>query len=399
VAHAAKRSKATAKRTSPTPRHPARRSITGIIGLVLASLLIAFVAGEVAVRLIYGSKYRPRPVFGVGDVRLGWKPSPHLDDRFYGSDFSMHIRTDADGYRLGKLGPVDYSKQLVVLLGDSYAFGWGLSTDDTFASHLDALIDLETGGTMRVVNLGVGGYGVLQSVDRLEEFFRVHPDARVQAVLVQHCVNDASDNFRSLGYHLGKWEVEPVERPRSPSHLLNLVAYARMLSDGRHATQTVAQARDADGADILWSVQRKGAVVNLPPRSTVGGEEVLIDASALRDNLEVENATGLTQPQRAITSGALNLLHETCAKRGIRVVHTFIATTPGWYVDEVSVLAMTSAEASGCRAMVTGTVPTEGGSGDSIRNAHSGGHFNAAFSRYWAQRMAYVLTDEGVLAK
>src|SRR5512132_1553295 len=108
-----------------------------IAGLVVAALVVAFVVGEVAVRLIYGAKYRPRPVFGVGDTRLGWKPGPKLDDTFYGPDYSVHIRTDADGYRLGSLGEIDYSKELVVLLGDSYGFGWGLSTDDTFASRLD----------------------------------------------------------------------------------------------------------------------------------------------------------------------------------------------------------------------------------------------------------------------
>ena len=292
-----------------------------VVGLVLASILVAAVLGEIAVRVVYGPKFRPRAVFGVGDAHLGWKPAPGLDDTFYGPDYSIHIRTDADGYRLGELGEADYSRGLIVLLGDSYAFGWGLSTGDTFASRLDALMSSESGGSLRVVNLGVGGYGDLQSADRFEEFLHTHPQASVRAVIDQHCMNNGVDNFRSFGYHLGRWEVEPVERPRSPLHLVNLIAYARKVSSRKSSGEATMMAGDPEGADMLWSYQRKGAVVTLPDSTVVGGQQIRLDPATYQDNLRVDSAdrtASLAPAQREIMTGAFNLLHAACARRGAR---------------------------------------------------------------------------------
>lgn len=377
-----------------------RRRILAVAGLALASVLFAAVLGEAVVRIRYGPKFRPRAVFGVGDTHLGWKPSSNLDDTFYGPDYSIHIRTDRDGYRLGKLGEVDYTKHLIVLLGDSYAFGWGLSTDDTFASQLDALLSEESGGGTRLVNLGVGGYGILQSADRLGAFLHAHPQARVPFVIQQHCMNDAVDNLRSLGYHLGMWEVQPVERPRSRSHLLNMVTYARSFRRGAN-TPAMKEASDPDGADMLWSYQRKGARVEMPSRVEVGGQKIYIDPKTFGESLKGETPSrkdALSSTQRDLMTGSLNELHGLCVRRGITVVHTFIASTPVWYVDEVSALASASAAATGCRVIMTGMVPSEDASARSIRNENSAGHFNAEFSRFWAQRMAQLLGENGAVA-
>ena len=397
---------ANAPRTKPIPKKtrrgaPRRRRVFAVAGLVVASIVFAAIIGEAVVRVRYGPKFRPRAVFGVGDAHLGWKPSPNLNDTFYGPDYSIHIRTDHDGYRLGKLGEVDYTKQLIVLLGDSYAFGWGLSTDDTFASQLDALVSAESNGATRLVNLGVGGYGILQNADRLEEFLRVHPEAKVAVVIQQHCMNDAVDNFRSIGYHLGQWENEPVERPRSRSHLLNMIAYARAIRRTK-ASPAMHEASDADGADMLWSYQRKGTKVGIPTEVALGGRTIHIDPSNVADNLAVkteQRPESLASTQRELMAASLNELHTLCKQHTITVVHTFIATTPAWYVDEVSALAIASATETGCRVVMTGMVPSEDGTTRSIRNENSAGHFNAEFSRYWAQRLAQVLDENGAITR
>ena len=41
-----------------------------------------------------------------------------------------------------------------MLCGDSFTFGWGVSTNDTCASALDKLIDEHSDHRARVVNLG-----------------------------------------------------------------------------------------------------------------------------------------------------------------------------------------------------------------------------------------------------
>ena len=390
-----------ARKTKPEKKKQARKSSVAkprsfaTVWLVLGSVAVALLAGEIMVRVIYGPKFGPRPIFGVGDRFLGWKPAPNLNNVFYGSDFEMHIQTDAEGYRLGALGEVDYNRDLIVLLGDSYAFGWGLSTNDTFASQLDSLANNESHGSLRLVNLGVGGYGILQSTDRFFLFLRKHPDAHVRSVIVQHCINDAVDNIRSYGYHLGEWKIGQVEPRRHWLHLLNLLEYARRLSTQK--SDRPAQGEPPpDGGDVQWSFRRLGATVSLPRSSVVGGREIRMGPETKKDDMSVEGKTALSPAQRELMLGTMNLLHMVCARLGVPVVHTFVTTTPRWYVHQVSALARDSATQENCRAIVVGELPREGEFTGPIRNAHSGGHFNASFSRFWAQRMDGVLREDGI---
>lgn len=103
---------------------------------MLAVLSTAFlvIAAESLIRLMHGDKYGLRPVFYDRHETLGWAPAPSLDDTFYGRDFSMAIKTDEDGYRLGVRDWTEPAPRYVVLLGDSWTFGWGVSTENAFAS-------------------------------------------------------------------------------------------------------------------------------------------------------------------------------------------------------------------------------------------------------------------------
>jgi len=366
------------------------------VTLSLVSMLVAAALGEAAVRVICGGKFGPRPAFIVGDNHLGWKPAPNLDDTFYGPDYDIDIRTDADGYRLGARGDVDYTKDLVVLCGDSYAFGWGVSTDQTFASYLDQLLDQESSARARVVNLGVGGYGILQSCDCLEEFFKNHPSAHVRTVLVQHCVNDPADNSRSVGYHVGMWETQNRSKPRSRLHLVNLIAYASLMTGQNRRSQVDVQMNHPYLQDMLESYERKGRWVHYPEQAVIGNQQIKFDVANLKHDVKPEDllARGqLSRMQSDLMFASLGCIHEACAARGVTVVHTFISTTPDWYVQEVTKLALDSAKLEQCRAVATGRVPRPEAYGGAITNDHSGGHFNGEYNRFWAKAVADVLRD------
>jgi hypothetical protein len=217
----------------------------------------------------------------------------------------------------------------------------------------------------------------------------------VRTVLVQHCVNDAMDNVRSLGFHLGDWEIQKVERPRSWSHLMNLISYARMISNGP-LSRAVGAGSDAGGADMQWAYQRKGAIVMLPDSIPLGGRTLRVVEETLRPALHSEDWTTLTPLQRDTMAGALNLLHAFSAKHNATVVHTFIVGTPDWYTNEVSALAKASAEFTGCRTLITAVLPVGASDQAAIRNTHAGGHFNARFSREWAVAVERVLLERQV---
>jgi|GEM_PF-6341645 len=366
--------------------------------LVVASLAVAIVASELAVRVIYGKKFGPRPGFYVGDKRLGWKPSADLNHTFYGPDYEIHIRTNADGYRLGALGEVDYSKDLVIVCGDSYAFGWGVSTDETFASYLDELMYEASDGQTRVVNLGVGGYGLFQSCDRFYRFSQAHPDVTVKAVIVQHTVNDAIDNCKALGYHFEMWETKDKRKSRSRFHLVNLVGYARQVLGQRGGAKSQKETDQIHPyvQDLLWAYQRQGRVIGYPEAVIVEGRRIGIDRNTLDDDWDTDalmQREKMSRVQRELTLEALHCIHKLCAMYGATAVHVFVTTTPEWYAREVSELAIESAKFRGIEAVVTGLVPKPGEFDGPIATGHSGGHFNAEFNRLWAERMAAVLND------
>ena len=117
----------------------AKKSLSNV-QLVVVVLLLCVGMAELGLRVVYRGKFGKRPGFFVGDQQLGWRPAANLNHTFFGTDFTMHVRTDAEGFRLGVLGEVDLSKELIVVAGDSYTFGWSVDTGETFASYLDELV-------------------------------------------------------------------------------------------------------------------------------------------------------------------------------------------------------------------------------------------------------------------
>jgi lysophospholipase L1-like esterase len=363
-----------------------RKDAVKVAVLLASTILVCIVAAEIVVRVRYGEKFGPRPSFYTADDRLGWKPAPHLDNTFYGPDYQIAIRTDADGYRLGALGEVDYAKELVIVCGDSYAFGWGVPTEQSFASYLDEILAVQSNGRLRVVNLGVGGYGTFQDCDRLVDFFRKHGAANPRLVLLQHSVNDVTDNYRNIGYHLGLWPTETINVERSRFHLANLVRYVR---DAREhgEPQTAAVAQEPYTQDLLWAFRRKTATAGIPAHVEFGTRTVEFHGATLRRDVSPDSLAQrktFTKIQRDLMFEALNCIHDVARMRGLTVVHTFISTTPDWYVGQVAEVVRQSADFSRCRVVVTEALPHPGEFAGPIDNAHSGRHFNADFNQFWA---------------
>ena len=80
--------------------------------------------------------------------------------------------------RLGLRGPdPDSTRPHILVLGDSFAFGWGVQDDETFSARLHRW----AGGSVSVVNGGHPGYGIFQMAATLR---RVGEDLRPQLVTV-----------------------------------------------------------------------------------------------------------------------------------------------------------------------------------------------------------------------
>jgi hypothetical protein len=134
--------------------------------LLLATIIIFFLIGEILSRLIIGNR-----------LIMQWE-----EDGFY------HWESNQDGwYRIlskakinnigarGEPVEIDFIKNnsKYVFLGDSFTFGWGLDNDnETIPSYFQRFMNLTNG---YVINYAAGGYGIehmIASYDYYNEFFK-----------------------------------------------------------------------------------------------------------------------------------------------------------------------------------------------------------------------------------
>lgn len=383
-------------RTRVMEADPVGRARAIFINLAVAVGALAAVAllAELAVRAVYGKRFAPRPGFYVADPLTGWRPARSLDHTFYGPDFRTEIITDANGTRLGELGPVDLDEPVVILSGDSFVFGWGVDTDETYASALDRWIHEVSGGEMRVINLGVGGYGLIQSYDRLLHFIRVHHELDVRAVILHHAPNDPADNLSKLGYHLGRWEPRDRVPPRSSVHVVNL---ATQLWHRMRRPDAASDSLDAPTnphlQDMLFAFERYAPDFSLPAMVNLGGvtgtlvglEKTELEAASTLAN------QGMSERQRFVMKGALALYSRLARRHRLRIYHTMVPTAPDWYVDEIH--ALIPADTT---QIWLGRILDANALSGPVLNDHSGGHYTPEVNRLWAEAMAGHLIAAGL---
>jgi len=131
------------------------------------------------------------------------------DEPILGSEV-VHI--DSRGARGTREVPYERTDaRRIVVIGDSFAFGWGVSDEETYAHRLaEALPGVE------VVNLGGGGYGTDQMLLMLrEEGLRYSPDLVVVGIVSADTERNlvAFRDFAKPRFVLRAGELELVDVP------------------------------------------------------------------------------------------------------------------------------------------------------------------------------------------
>ncbi|HET6278967.1 MAG TPA: SGNH/GDSL hydrolase family protein, partial [Candidatus Polarisedimenticolia bacterium] len=151
-------------------RPASRRRLHGaLLNLLLMLTSIAIILGlcEIGLRLFYPAGSQPK--INDFDPLLGHRMKPNVDlvHVWPAHENVSTIRTNSAGFRGPELpGEKQPGEFRILLLGDSYTFGFGVGDEDTFAHRLQEMIDSRAGaaGRVSVINAGVSAYGTAQQL-------------------------------------------------------------------------------------------------------------------------------------------------------------------------------------------------------------------------------------------
>lgn len=181
--------------------------------MTLITLLMAEAALQVFYRATVGQWLFTRtglPLF-VADDRFVYWNKPNLALTHKTNEFQSQIYTNGQGLRV-PAGHGDYAlekpagTERVLLLGPSFAFGWGVNYEETFAARLEALLNAQrTGGDRRieVIDAGVPSMGPGMNLDWYRAVGKdFHPDLVVQIIYMTMTVSRVGNrNDLSIDEH------------------------------------------------------------------------------------------------------------------------------------------------------------------------------------------------------
>ena len=172
--------------------------------VVLIALVSAFASTVRAVARRFEPAHVPWSELIEFDRQLGWRPRPNLDSHYLAlGDDVFHTVTDREGWP----GATSLDENKVIVVGDSFAFGYGIDTHRSFAALTPEL---------RVKAVGAPGYSMVQGVRLMEQL-----GDRLRGKLVvwfAFLENDLQDNlspemrgyrapFVRLDRSHGNWEI------------------------------------------------------------------------------------------------------------------------------------------------------------------------------------------------
>jgi len=192
----------------PTPRLWLFRGVSLLIGVVMAGLL-----GEVVVRVL--EPPRDSRMAPVEDPQRIYGYPPNSTGTAGGTEF----RTNSLGLRGPDRPPPGDSVAVVAVLGDSYAFGYGVEYVDGFPAVLERLLNERAPERrVRVETLAFPGYNTKQMLATLREYAALlSPDL----VLVSYHLNDIERH--SLGVDGEPEALRPLRALQQRVRLLHFV--------------------------------------------------------------------------------------------------------------------------------------------------------------------------------
>jgi len=182
-------------------RQTSLRHLAGSFALVGLSTVLSIGAAEWAVRTFAPQSTEPhaRGLFEK-DSQLQFVPRANFGGVHASSEYRVNVTTNSLGLRNVELEPGEHTGRRILVLGDSFAFGWGVQAAEALPAQIQDLLRQAGFPNVDVINAGVTGYGTVQQTGWFE---RIQPRVRADAVLLAFFVgNDFYDNLQLSGYEI-----------------------------------------------------------------------------------------------------------------------------------------------------------------------------------------------------
>ncbi len=134
---------------------------------------------------------RDKPALWDSDPVSGWTNRPGLSYRHVTPEFTAEIYTNSEGFRVSSAHE-EYQKKRpdntyrILLLGPSFAFGWGVNFETTFAAQLQQILTARhfaNGSRIEVLNHGVPGHPAANDLEWFNHVGKFHsPNLVIQFV-------------------------------------------------------------------------------------------------------------------------------------------------------------------------------------------------------------------------
>jgi hypothetical protein len=239
--------------------------------VVFAAVAAALVAAEAALRLAPAGVVVEADIYRMEDGLLLLRPG--ITRRHITPLWDVALRINAAGFRDWKRAP--NGEAVVLGLGDSQAFGWGVELEDTFFSRLEA----GAAPAVRLIKAAVPGTGTSDQARMLEMLAPVyHPRAVVLAFFVGNDFIDVARGGSAQYEVVAGFLAHRGPGAAGPSFLRRAAIRSRLLQLGRAAQFRLGL---APGRQRVWDEwMREYAQVHLkrPPAETEQAFRVTIEA-------------------------------------------------------------------------------------------------------------------------